>query len=109
MLYDKLNEAWDNQDTDAFMALHHEDYQFTFHSDGRVMKKNDWDMGQLKSFMQNIKMEHGRCVYENEDILVRHNIVTFASGDKEAVMTVTLKKDGLFWRQETGATPLSTG
>ncbi|NCX84046.1 MAG: nuclear transport factor 2 family protein, partial [Rhodobacteraceae bacterium] len=27
-------------------------------------------------------------------------------GDKEAVMMVSLKKDGLIWRTETGATPV---
>lgn len=109
MLDDKFNETWDNQDTNAFMALHQEDYKFTFNSDGRVIKKNNFDMGQLKSMMQNIKMENNRCVCENDDILVRHNIFTFASGDREAVMTVTLNKDRLLWRQEAGATSISTG
>ena len=107
MLYDKLMAAWNNQDYDAFMALHHEDYEFKFHSDGRVMKKYDWDKDQLTSFMKGVKAENERCVYENDEVLVRHGIMTFESGDKEAVMTVTLKKDGLLWRQETGATPLS--
>jgi|TARA_A100001011_G_scaffold178354_1_gene187088 hypothetical protein len=37
---------------------------------------------------------------------VIHQFNDFENGDKEAVMLVTLKKDGLFWRTETGATPL---
>ena len=47
-----------------------------------------------------------RCLYENEDILVRHQIMTFADGSKEAVMVVQLKKDGKIIKSETGATPL---
>ena len=56
--------------------------------------------------MMSTKYESRRCIYENEDILVVHQFVTFPSGDKEAVMNVSIKKDGLLWRTETGATPL---
>ena len=47
-----------------------------------------------------------RCIYENEEVQIRHGIAEFESGEKEAEMTVVLKKDGLLWRMETGATPL---
>ena len=43
---------------------------------------------------------------KNEEVLVEHRIVTYGSGDREALMLVHLKKDGLLWRTETGATPL---
>ena len=45
-------------------------------------------------------------LYENEDILVTHNIATFENGSREAILQSHLKKDGLLWRIETGATPL---
>jgi hypothetical protein len=35
-----------------------------------------------------------------------HNFVTYASGDQDAVMAVYLKRDGLIWRAESGATPI---
>ncbi|MDC1494441.1 hypothetical protein N8093_01290, partial [Planktomarina temperata] len=48
-----------------------------------------------------------RCIYENDDIIVAHNITDFPNGTTDAVMMVHLKKDGLIWRTETGSTPLS--
>ena len=56
--------------------------------------------------MKVMKQEKRRCIYENDDVLITHAFVTYGSGDKEALMTVYLKKDGLLWRMETGATQL---
>ena len=52
------------------------------------------------------KFENRRLIYENEDIMVTHNVSTFSSGSREAVLQSILKKDGLLLRGETGATPL---
>ena len=60
-------------------------------------------MGKL---VKSIKRENVRCIYENDDILVTHSFNTYASGDKEALLWVSCKKDGLLWRTETGATPI---
>ena len=49
-----------------------------------------------------------RCLYENEDLMVEDQIVTYSSGDREALMLVHLLKEGLIWRTESGATPLPT-
>ena len=54
----------------------------------------------------NITEDKVRCIYENDEILVTHRFNTYASGDKEALMMVALKKDGLIWRTETGATEM---
>ena len=54
----------------------------------------------------NITQDKVRCIYENDEILVTHRFNTYASGDKEALMMVALKKDGLIWRTETGATEI---
>ena len=62
---------------------------------------------QLASMLQNNINENSRCLYENDDILVQHSVVTFPSGDKEAVLMVSQKKDGLIWRTETGATSVN--
>ena len=44
--------------------------------------------------------------FENEQLLIEHQIITYSSGDREALMLVHLLKDGLLWRTESGATPL---
>jgi hypothetical protein len=106
MLYEKFEKAWEDADVDLYKSLHHADWEFKFHSSGHVMKSGDVSDEQLASMLQNNINENSRCVYENDDILVQHSVVTFPSGDKEAVLMVSQKKDGLIWRTETGATPL---
>ena len=106
MLYEKLKKAWDQADVDTYRALHHEDFTSIFHSTGRVMTRDDMSDQDMKGMMMTVRNTHQRCIYENDDILVEHALSEFPSGDKEAVMMVSLKKDGLIWRTETGATPI---
>ena len=53
-------------------------------------------------------LEKHRCIYENDDIIVEHQILNYVSGDREALMLVHQLRDGLMWQTETGATPLTT-
>ena len=106
MLFEKYISAWDNKDVGAYLALHHEDYEIVYHSTNTVTKINDLDMDKWANLMAAASFENRRCLYENEEILVEHRIVKYSSGDREALMLVHLKKDGLLWRTETGATPL---
>ena len=41
-------------------------------------------------------------IYENEDILVAHNIATFSNCSREAIVQSILLKDGLLWREKMG-------
>jgi hypothetical protein len=105
-LFKKWEEAWNNNDASDWFSLLHEEYQFTFHSSGNVMKKSDMTIEMMTSTMQRETITNRRCIYENDDIIVIHQLAEFTSGDKEALMLVNLKKDGLLWRTETGATPI---
>ena len=49
--------------------------------------------------------ETGR-LYENEDILVIHNIMVGPDSTKEAVIVVHTLKDGKMLKTETGTTPV---
>jgi hypothetical protein len=46
-------------------------------------------------------------VYENDDILVQHNFMTYPDDTKEAVMDILMLKGGKVVRMETGATSLN--
>tara|TARA_B100000927_G_scaffold14824_1_gene11657 strand:+ start:594 stop:815 length:222 start_codon:yes stop_codon:yes gene_type:complete len=59
---------------------------------------------QIGNWMVTGNFEQYRCIYENDDILVTHNIATFENGRREAVLQSILKKVGLLRRGETGAT-----
>ena len=106
MIYDKWVKSWNEADVTAYKALHHEDWEFKFHSTGNIMRTGDMSDEQLESMMKNNVNENMSCIYENNDILVVHSFATFPSGDKEDVLMVHQKKDGLLWRTETGATPI---
>ena len=53
-------------------------------------------------------VEKHRFIYESDDMIVEHQILTYGSGDREALMLVHQLKDGLMWRTESGASPLLT-
>ena len=107
MLYEKFKKAWDEKNAEAEFALYHDDWEFKFHSNGKIMRKGDMTLEQRTEMMKTVKQSNQRCLYENEDILVTHMIGEFPNGSRDAVMMVILKKDGLAWRTETGSTPLS--
>lgn len=106
MLFEKWEKAWKNNDASAWINLLHEDYEFKFHSSGNVMKKSDMTIEIMTNAMKNETTKNRRCLYENNEICVVHQLSEFSNGDKEAIMLVSLKKDGLFWRTESGATPI---
>lgn len=66
----------------------------------------DWD--QMINWTVAANVEKRRCICENDDINVEHQIISYESGDGEALMLVHHLKDGLMWRTESGATPLLT-
>ena len=62
----------------------------------------------VKSMLESdqLKMISAKCCYENDDVLVVHNIMSFPDVSKEAVLACHIKKDGKIISSETGATPL---
>ena len=52
------------------------------------------------------KNENAKLIYENDDIIIMHNIGTFPNGSRDAVMYVGLKRDGKIYKSETGSTPI---
>ena len=68
------------------------------------MKNMDPDF--IIKAMQSTAYKDHRCINDNEDVLVDHRVAKYPSVDREAVLLVRLKKDGLLFRTETGATPL---
>ena len=107
MLYDKIIKSWKDGDMTAWRECLHDDWEMLFHSSGRIARKGDANPEEWASFVKTLDRKNQRCLYENDDILVIHEFITFPSGHTEAVMNVSIKKDGLLWRTETGATPIN--
>ena len=106
-IYDKLQNAMANRDFEAYMDLVHDDAVFVFHKSGNEFSKSEW--GSMASGMianEKFVQDSSRCVYENDDILVMHDFMSYPDDTKEAVMGVIMKKDDKIIRMETGATKL---
>ena len=53
MIFDKFVDAWDRKDAEAELALFHDDWQFKFHSSGKIMKKGDMSLEDRTKMMEN--------------------------------------------------------
>ena len=108
MIYEALKTASDAKDIDAIVSLYHPEYTFVRHQHNISLSLEEW-RPIMERMMQSDKLEvhDSRCLYENEDILVMHNVITFPDDSKEAVMIVHTKKEGKIVRTETGATPIT--
>ena len=99
----KYNKAMEDKDEAALRDIIHEDYTFTMHKSGTVLKKDDvvkWAMSG------DINRDKVRVIYENDEIGVEHAFVTFNDGNTEAVMAVFKYQDGKMISLETGATKI---
>jgi hypothetical protein len=103
-LLEKWAKAIDDKDVSAMSEIMHDDYQFTLHSAGKILSKQDvlnWVA------MDDMVTTNNRILYENDEIGVNHAVVTFKSdGNVQGVLAFLIFKDGKIFRQETGASNL---
>ena len=89
MLYKKMNSADKNRDIDAFMELVHDDFVFVRNQNGADVDRTGFYEGRkMMHASDKVTREKERCIYENDDIIVEHLIMTFPDDTKEAVMGV---------------------
>ena len=100
-ILEKYEKVFLEKDEAGMKEILHDDFKFTMHASGNILSKSDvigWAMGD------DINEEKVRILYENDEIGVRHNFVTFKDGNTQAVMAVYMFKDGKIVSMETGAT-----
>ena len=100
-ILEKYEKVFNEKDEAGMNEILHDDFKFTMHSSGNMLSKSDvigWAMSD------DINEEKVRVLYENDEIGVRHNFVTFKDGNTQAVMAVFMFKDGKIVSMETGAT-----
>ena len=100
----KYNKAMNDKDEAALRDIIHDDYTFTMHKSGTVLKKDDVVKWAMSGYINRDKVS---VIYENDEIGVEHAFVTFNDGNKEAVMAVFKFKDGKVFALENGATPMN--
>ena len=109
-LYEKMVKSFEAGNLDAYLDLLHPDYVFVRHQSGEEVSKEDWVptvTGMYNAMSEGkLTFTDNRCLYENDEVLVMHNMGSFPDGSKEAIMAVHTLKDGKIIRIESGATPI---
>ena len=107
MLYERMVAAMRADNVDTYADLLADEFRYIRHKSGDWLSKDQmtellrkvWGAG-------NRTLEDIRLIYENDDILVIHMLLAFASGSREAALVAHLKKDGLITRIESGVSEL---
>ncbi len=109
-VYKKMIKCLEDKDLSAYLDLLHKDFIFVRHQMGESVPKKEWEVtvtGMFNAMGEGkLTFSENRCLYENNDILVMHNMGSFPDGSKEAIMAVHTVKDGKIIRTESGATPI---
>jgi len=107
-LYPEMEAAMRSDDVDRYVALMDEKFEYVRHKSGDTL-----DRDQMAELLRKVwnngnrVIEDLRCIYENDDILVIHTRLAFASGSREGAMIVNLKTDGRIVRIESGVSDLT--
>jgi ketosteroid isomerase-like protein len=110
LIYDEMEAAMRTDDADAYAALLAEDFEYVRHK-----SQDSIDREAMRNLLAKVwragnrTIENMRCLYENDDILVVHMTLSFASGSREGAMIVHHKRDGRIVRIESGVSDLSGG
>ena len=72
MIFDKFVDAWDRKDAEAELALFHDDWEFKFHSSGKVMKKGEYNSTQRSQSGLSEKRQHTPSSKKGRPLLKPH-------------------------------------
>ena len=107
-IYPEMEAAMRADDVDRYVALMDPDFEYVRHKSHDTLGRDQMaDLLRRVWGNGNRTIEELRCLYENEDILVVHTRLAFASGSREGAMIVNLKKDGKIFRIESGVSDLT--
>ena len=101
-LVQKLIDAQEKQDLNAYNEVLSEDYYWVRHSTGEHIPRDELSKWLISDDAP--KTESSRIIYENDEIGVAHYFISFKDGSRQAVLVVYIIKDGKIIRSETGTT-----
>jgi hypothetical protein len=110
LIYTEMEAAMRADDVDRYATLLAENFAYVRHK-----SRDTIDREAMRNLLAKVwrpgnrTIEDLRCLYENDDILVVHAILSFASGSREGAMIVHHKLGGKIVRIESGVSDLSGG
>ena len=104
-IFEKWSQGTADRDAEAMIACLHPDFTFIRHQTGTTMNKEEMS-AMLRSFMGNdsVVVESQSCLYENDEVMVEHSVMSFADGSTESVLSFMRLRDGSIIETQTGAT-----
>ena len=106
-IYKTQEAARENNDMEAYAVTLHDDYEFIMHLDNsRLNKEQAMEMFTFMMNSDDFVTHESRCLYENDEAMVTHGVMSFPDGTREAVLAFHQIQDGKVIRMETGATLL---
>ena len=106
-IFEAQEAAQESNDMEAYAATLHDDYQFIMHLDNSSMnKEKTMEMFTFMMSSDDFVTHDQRCLYESDEAMVTHAVMSFPDGTSEAVLAFHQIKDGQVIRMETGATLL---
>ena len=97
----------ESRNAEIWTEILHPEFEFIRHKSNTSLNKDE-TIAMMRQFMASdaVREHSRRCLYENDEILVAHTVISFADDTSESVIAVYTKKDGQIIRSETGATPI---
>ena len=109
-IFNRMVKAIDDCNLDEYLNLLHDNYVFVRHQTNQEVTKSEWTQVVTSMFDEmkkgNLKFENNRCIYENDEIMIIHNIGYFPDKTKEAIMAVHSLLNGKIIKTESGATQI---
>ncbi|HIF35147.1 MAG TPA: hypothetical protein EYG37_01080 [Candidatus Thioglobus sp.] len=106
-IYEAQEASRENNDMEAYAATLHDDFEFIMHLDNSKMNKEQtMEMFTFMASSDDFVTHESRCLYESDEAMVTHGVMSFPDGTREAVLAFNQIKDGKVIRLETGATLL---
>lgn len=106
MLIKKYKKFWEERDIEAFTLIIDPEIEIIMHSTGEVIDYDLWMERITAVVLSNAYAENIRCLCENVEITIVHQITNAANGTRDVVLYVFTNMDGMLSRPETGSTPL---
>ena len=88
-VYKKLQKTINECDLEGYLDLLHSDFIFVRHQFGIEVSKKEWTptiSNMFKSMAEGLLVfEKARCIFENNEILVLHQMGIFPDNTREAI------------------------
>ena len=86
MLFEKYKKFREEGDIESFTSIIDPEIEIIMHSTGRIIHYDFWMERITAVVLSNAYAEKIRCLYENDEIMIVHQITNVANSTRDAVL-----------------------